>query len=122
MGLPQPTTSGLTLLPVDCFAQIARQPGSIWLDSSLTRGDWGGRSIMAADPTGEIRLSGNEGYRRRPDGNEVERCDREAILSELEEIRHDPRRMAIGYVSYEACLPWLGLHSTCPASRLPEIR
>lgn len=121
MGLPQPTTSGLTLLPVDCFAQIARQPGSIWLDSSLTRGGWGGQSILAANPTAEIILRGERGTIDRAGAGEATVCDRGGVLAELERIRTDEHQVAIGYVSYEACLPWLGVRSSQEDSDLPGI-
>jgi len=121
MGLPQPTISSLTLLPIDCFAQIARQPGSVWLDSSLTRGGWGEHSILATNPTAEIILRGNQGTISQTDSKESTVCDRNRILAELEQIRLDKHRIAIGYISYEACLPWLELRSSHQNSHRPEI-
>jgi para-aminobenzoate synthetase component 1 len=121
MGLPQPTTAGLTFLPIDCFAQIARQPGSIWLDSSLTRGGWGGQSILATNPISEISLSDGMGTIKPTDSDDKTICDRAGVLAELERIRQDDQLIAIGYFSYEASLPWLGLQSSQPAATLPEI-
>jgi len=120
MAFPQPTLSGLTLLPVDCFAHIARQRGSVWLDSSLTRGDWGGQSLMATNPVGEIVLSANQGIFKQADRHPVQ-CDRRTAWRELERIRNNSRLIAIGFVSYEASLPWLGLPPVRQSPGLPEM-
>ena len=47
-------------------------------------------------------------------------CNREEIIDELERIRQAGNRWAIGYVSYEAALPWLPLKESTDSNR-PEI-
>ncbi len=119
MTFPTPTSSGLTLLPVDCFARIARRRGSVWLDSSLSRHGWGSQSILATDPIGELTLTGNTGRVAYHDQPSLD-CDRERILAELESIRTMSDRSAIGFVGYEATLPWLGLKPAREAT-VPEL-
>jgi para-aminobenzoate synthetase component 1 len=98
MTSPVPKSSGLTILPVDCFVRMARRPGAVWLDSSLARDDWGRYSLLATDPVDRL-VSTGEG-------------DLQPIMDELESIRCSQDRYAIGYVGYEATLPWLGLRAT----------
>jgi para-aminobenzoate synthetase component 1 len=119
MTFPTPTASGLTVLPVDCFARIARRRGSVWLDSSLSRHGWGSQSIMATDPIGELTLKGDCG-RVAYDDRPILECDRDRIMSELESIRTTADRFAIGFVGYEATLPWLGLEPARKSS-IPEL-
>jgi len=118
MTFPLETSSGLTLLPVDCFAPIARQRGAVWLDSSLTRSGWGRHSFMAADPIGELTLKGRTGRFADTDGRTRE-GDLEFLLDELERIRQSPNLRAVGFISYEAAMAWLGLGANGTAE-VPE--
>ncbi|MEW5795392.1 MAG: anthranilate synthase component I family protein [Candidatus Zixiibacteriota bacterium] len=108
MAPPLLTSYGLSLLPVDCFAPLARRRGSIWLDSSLTRNDRGRYSYLAARPVGEIRLARGRTEVVDSRGG-VRQYDRDEFVGELEKIRLSNDLTAIGFISYEATLPWLGL-------------
>jgi para-aminobenzoate synthetase component 1 len=119
MATPLSTSSGLTLLPVDCFASIARKRGSVWLDSSLQRHNWGRTSIIAATPVAELKYQGGQGEIATVDGPS-RKCNREGIIGELERIRQTNNRWAIGYISYEAAFPWLPLMEST-GSEMPEI-
>jgi para-aminobenzoate synthetase component 1 len=119
MATPLSTSSGLTLLPVDCFASVARKRGSIWLDSSLQRHSWGRTSLIAAAPIGELRYLRGRGEIASV-GGPLRICSREGIIDELERIRQSGDRWAIGYVSYEAAFPWLPLSESNVTNR-PEM-
>ena len=95
MALPSTTAPNLTILPVDCFARMARRPGAVWLDSSASDGGWGKCSILATDPVDHIVWDG--------DGNIG------GILDELERIRRSDSLTAVGCIDYEATLPLLGV-------------
>lgn len=119
MATPLSTSSGLTLLPVDCFASIAGTRGSVWLDSSLQRHSWGRKSIIAANPVAELKYQSGQGEISSVDGP-LRVCNRDEIIDELERIRQTGDRWAIGYVSYEAAFPWLPLKESTDSNR-PEI-
>jgi para-aminobenzoate synthetase component 1 len=119
MATPLSTSSGLTLLPVDCFASVARKRGSVWLDSSLQRHDWGRTSIIASTPVAELKYQSGQGEIAAID-SPLRICNREGIIDELERIRLVGNRWAIGYISYEAAFPWLPLTESGD-SELPEI-
>lgn len=119
MAHPLVTSAGLTLLPVDCFSPIAGRRGSVWLDSSLTRGAWGRHSIMATQPVGELRLSEGKGEITDGAGN-ADPAGADDLLRELESIRRSQNRWAIGFISYEAALPWLRLVPS-GKTELPDI-
>jgi para-aminobenzoate synthetase component 1 len=119
MAPPLSTSSGLSLLPVDCFAVLARQRGSIWLDSSLQRHDWGRTSIIATSPVAELMYQGGQGV-IAPVHEPKKYCGLDEIINELESIRTDNHRWAVGYISYEAAFPWLSLKPSSDIDR-PEI-
>ena len=119
MAPPLSTSSGLTLLPVDCFATLARQRGSIWLDSSLQRHDWGRTSIIATSPVAELKYQGGKGS-ISPVGEPKKHCELDEIINVLEAIRKDDHRWAVGYISYEAAFPWLPLKPSTGSDH-PEI-
>ena len=104
MAAPLTTSFGLSLLPVDCFASVARKRGSVWLDSSLQRHDWGRTSIIAANPIAELKYENGQGEITSVDGRSHKYC-LDGIIDELERIRRGDNRWAIGYISYEAALP-----------------
>lgn len=91
------------LRPADLFRPLAGSPGSVWLDSSLTRSGWGRCSFLAEDPVKELKLPG----------------DRDTFFAELNRIARDPRLTAIGFIGYEATLPFVGVESSQKPSPVP---
>ncbi len=118
MTTPLLTSRGLTLLPVDCFAPISTQQGSVWLDSSLSRGDVGQISLMAGNPVGEIVLHLGRG--KITYASEERSSDLDGVLHELDSIRLSPRLWAIGFISYEATLRNLGV-TPLRSATLPDL-
>lgn len=100
---------------------LAHRPGSVWLDSSLGLGDRGRTSLIATDP--ELDVSWHNGVitKRHSDGT----CDKLECSDGMREILrmisiHDGP--AVGYVSYEAMLPGLGIDSRHANATVPDIR
>ena len=78
------------------FPAISHEPGSVWLDSSLMIGDKGRYSLIARRPVREISA------------NAANIQDR---FSELTKLWQDNTLFSIGYISYEAALPFVGIKS-----------
>ncbi|MCP4685573.1 MAG: anthranilate synthase component I family protein [bacterium] len=86
----------VSLPPADLFRTLEGARGAVWLDSSLTRGSWGQTSLIAVDPIRELTLDE----------------DPVGFYDELNRIAGDPELTAIGFIGYEAAMPFLGLEST----------
>lgn len=110
-------TSRLT--PGELFTGLARLKGAIWLDSSLTTDDWGGLSIIAANPVAELTLVDNQTVIRTADGT-IRQGDRNMFFAELDRIATGPDNHAVGHITYEATLPWLGLDYKKTPSVVPQ--
>ena len=85
-----------SLSPEKIFPAIAHEPGSVWLDSSLMIGDKGRYSFVARRPVKEIFA------------NATNLQDR---FTELTKLWQEKSMFSIGYISYEAALPFVGLDS-----------
>ena len=92
--------------PTDLFSRLAGRRGSVWLDSSLTRCEWGRCSLLATNPVDDLVLGE----------------DRTAFFSELDDILHDQHKVAIGFIGYEATLPFVGLNSSHKMSDVPPAQ
>jgi len=94
--------------PKQLFPAIAQEPGSVWLDSSLQIGDKGRYSFIARRPV--LEISANE--LNLDDG-----------LRELERLWSVGNLFSVGYISYEAVLPLMGVNSfKLGQSALPLLR
>lgn len=90
----------VSLSPADLFAGLHASRGAVWLDSSLTRNDWGRTSLIAVEPVDELVLEN----------------DQRRFFDELNRISVDPELTAIGFIGYEATLPFLGLKASSTRS------
>jgi len=82
--------------PVDLFDGCRHEPGVVWLDSSLTGDVWGRYSLLARRPVSRLTL---------PAGASPSQCA--SFWSDLDRLTKDTKHLAAGFISYEACLPWL---------------
>ncbi len=87
-----------SFLPENIFPAIANEPGSVWLDSSLMMGDKGRYSFIARRPIKEISAGGS---------------DYEERFGELTKHWQNKSLFSIGYISYEAALPFARVKSNC---------
>ncbi len=101
------------------FAVFTDQPGAVWLDSSETRGDWGHTSYIATDPLNELILRDNLTTIRSADGHITE-DKRDRFFAELDAVHRHPSRKAVGFISYEAALPWLGVKPGAHSPTVPD--
>ncbi len=101
------------------FAPQANRPGSVWLDSSETRGDWGHTSFVATDPLYELILRDNLTTIRSVNGGTSE-GDRNRFFAELDAVHMHSSRKAVGFISYEAALPWLGVKPRSHSQTVPD--
>jgi len=92
-----------SLPPADLFRALECRRGAVWLDSSLTRGEWGRSSLIATDPVRELTLGDDYG----------------SFFDELNRIAVDTQFTAVGFIGYEATLPFLGLEPNRTAPGLP---
>ncbi|MCP4685200.1 MAG: aminodeoxychorismate synthase component I [bacterium] len=95
--------SVVSLPPADLFRTRGHTRGSVWLDSSLTRDNWGRTSLIATDPIREITLSD----------------DHQSFFDELNRIALDPHLTAVGFIGYEGTLPFLGLKANRTTPGIP---
>jgi para-aminobenzoate synthetase component 1 len=119
MKIATEKTAAPVISPVEVFASLSGHRGSMWLDSSMTTGDWGRYSIIAADPSLELILSGDNMTMRSAEGT-TQSGDRTMFFDEIDRVAQSERKNGIGYVSYEATLPWLGLGFGIRQSAVPR--
>jgi len=92
------------------FAPLANRTGSVWLDSSMqfrNRGQW---SFIATDPQLDVRLENDRVVVTGRDRH-TNTYPPGLIWNLLGELWDEKRYFSIGYISYEATLPFLGLCS-----------
>ncbi|MDF1546060.1 MAG: anthranilate synthase component I family protein [bacterium] len=104
---------------------LLQQPGSIWLDSSLTLGDKGRNSYLLHKPVLDIGIGG--GLSLNDCAPEQISCSSiDDLLTHLDKQWSDPSLFSAGYFGYESTLPLLGLRSTVAVTsdldRLPQAR
>lgn len=79
--------------PHSWFRRHGGKRGAVWLDSSLTLGSWGTQSLVAVQPVGELILRDN----------------RAEFFADLDRLTRIEGKTAVGFLTYEAALPWVGL-------------
>lgn len=99
--------------------EMQHEPGAVWLDSALAVGDRGRYSLLAHRPVGELMLGG-EILRYHLQGRTL---TTEARLwpELLEQICADWPGYAVGFISYEASLPWLAPDLPARRDSLPLV-
>ncbi|MFH1686988.1 MAG: aminodeoxychorismate synthase component I [bacterium] len=100
---------------------LARRPGSVWLDSSLSIGDRGHTSLIATDPELDVICQSNIVTLIKRDGTRRQYQCLDS-LKELERIIAAHNGPAIGYISYEATLPNLGVSARRANAAVPDVR
>ncbi len=103
------------------FAPLADQPGAVWLDSSLGFGDRGRYSFIARNPAVDVCVDGENLAVRKP-GGKLQVFHQSSTWDLLERLWADERRFSIGYISYEAALPFVGLESVNRSGATPSVR
>ncbi len=95
------------------FSKVAYQYGSAWLDSSLSFGDRGNYSFIARNPVLDISQVGKDIIVKKPD-SVIKVFTNRILYDLLESFWKDENLFSIGYISYEAMLPFLGIESKHP--------
>lgn len=121
ISVPEVTTSPETL-----FAKEADRPGSVWLDSNLRFDDRGQSSFMASDPLLDVALEQDRLTIRRP-GADQQALPAEQIWDRLTELWESRQYFSVGYISYEAMLPFVGVTPSRPVTpkssgQIPSVR
>jgi len=99
------------------FSKIANQYGSAWLDSSLRFGDRGRYSYIARNPVLDISQNGHTILIKKPE-SELKVLKNENVFDILESSWKDENLFSVGYISYEAMLPFLGIKSKHPRKNM----
>jgi len=101
------------------FEEKSPEKGAVWLDSSLACDDWGRRSLVTVQPIAELVLYGSGSMLYLQNTDKV-RSDRAGFYRELEKLASEQNKCAIGFISYEAALPWLGIQPCQPPNCMPD--
>ena len=120
MEKPATTTSTATDLR-RLFAPLADQSGAVWLDSSLGFGDRGRYSFIARNPAVDVSVNGDNLTMRKRDG-ELRVSPRREAWDLLERLWANERQFSIGYISYEASLPFVGIEPVDRSEVAPGMR
>lgn len=108
--------------PADLFRRFAHEPGAVWLDSALQVRDRGRYSLLARKPVGSLTLRGNE-ISSLLNSKKESTCSSGGIANFLERLSSlvaERELVAVGFVSYEAMLPFVGMQLPEPSSVIPS--
>ncbi|MDH3890961.1 MAG: aminodeoxychorismate synthase component I [candidate division Zixibacteria bacterium] len=106
--------------PEAFFATVAGRPGSVWLDSTLRFDDRGHNSFVAGDPQIDVALHENR-VQVRKSGEAVQVLPGRDIWDELSGLWESRQYFSVGYISYEAMLPFVGVTPSVYGS-IPSVR
>jgi para-aminobenzoate synthetase component 1 len=102
------------------LCEIVSQPYTVWLDSTLRLNDRGQASLLGRNPALEVILENGTATVGRP-GLAGQRMEGEDGLAVLEKLVADQDRLAVGYLGFEATLPFAGVtpkyHPKIPQGR-----
>lgn len=115
------TTTKRAILPVDLFATILDQPGAVWLDSASQQGDRGNNSIIACHPIIDVEVD-THGATVRRDGQTTNLASAQEGFRVLSQLWLDESLLSVGYISFEATLPWIGLSADDKSGKVPSAR
>jgi para-aminobenzoate synthetase component 1 len=107
--------------PESVFAPLADRPGSVWLDSSMHFSDRGRNSFVAEDPQIDVMLK-NERVLVRAPNRRLQTLPGDQIWDLLSQLWNSREYFSVGYISYEATLPFLGAASRHQGSEIPSVR
>lgn len=102
---------------LESFKKNAHSKGAVWLDSTLTFEDRGQKSFIAFEPLAEIILD-NIGTQIKKNG-QTTRGSNNLIWSELKRVTNEGL-IAIGFIAYEATLPFLNVPSKANQLTYPQ--
>ena len=108
------------LSPEIIFSRIAKQPGAVWLDSSLKVGDRGDRSFIAHHPIIDISFDGHRVVDKQHK-QETKIFAGPEIYDRLEQHFSNRSLFGVGYIDYESSLSFVGMQGRHKSS-LPGIR
>ena len=94
--------------PETLFATLANMPGSAWLDSTLCFDDRGQSSFIASEPIIDVALEKDYLTIRRA-GADLQTLPSEQIWEQLTKLWESRQYFSVGYISYEAMLPFVGI-------------
>lgn len=114
---PKEIFSKSAVSPKEIFSNIADLPGAIWLDSSLSFDDRGRYSFIAFKPVAEILWLDNSVIIKKHNKT-VEQKSCKLFFEQLELLTKQ-YEWAVGFISYEATLPFLGFEIGTKSESVP---
>ena len=107
--------------PESVFAPLADGPGSVWLDSSMHFSDRGRSSFVAEVPQIDVMLEHDRVHVRAPN-RRLHTLPGDQIWGLLSQLWNSRQYFSVGYISYEATLPFLGVIGRHQGSDIPSVR
>lgn len=98
-----------------------REQGTVWLDSAYGFRDRGRLSLFARRPVLEVSISGASAAIIKTSG-ETRRLEGIDGLNLLENLWSDPDLFSVGYITYEAALPFVDPAAKRREAGIPEMR
>jgi len=121
MKLTKATKATSAVQPEEIPARMGEGYGHCWLDSSLRFGDRGRYSFLARNPVAEICLEHGSVSLAR-DGRALTVAPSDSLPALVERLAIEENLFAIGYIGWEATLPWLDLVGRDDPDAIPEAR
>ncbi len=102
------------------FKPLAEKEGAVWLDSTLRVGDKGRCSYIACHPVADISWNNGQIIQRGSDGI-IRSAFPGDIFAVVEERISKTDLFAVGYITYEGALPFVGISPAAP-HEIPSAR